>query len=199
MKQLQKKIEKAQPKLQQFAAFLLEWQKKVNLISPNTISEIETRHVLDSAQLFFYLKPTDKILFDMGSGAGFPGLILAILNHELNGPLTEIVLVESDTKKSVFLREAVRVLGVPVTVKNCRLENVTGAADVVTARALAQVEQLLNWGRGFIHPQTTCLFLKGKNVQAELANVTYSLQSVLIPSVTATDGVILKLTEVQYG
>ncbi len=199
MKQLQHKIEKAQPMLRQFTAFLLEWQKKVNLISPNTIPEIETRHVLDSAQLFFYLKETDKVLFDMGSGAGFPGLILAILNHTLNGPLTEIVLIESDTKKSIFLREAARVLGVPVTVKNCRLEDVTGSADVVTARALAQVNQLLTWGRGFIQPYTTCLFLKGKNVQSELADVTVPVQSTLIPSVTATDGFILKLTEVQYG
>lgn len=189
-------LEKSTPKLKEFSDFVLKWQKSVNLISPNTIKNIWTRHVLDSAQLYPYIPQTAHRLVDMGSGGGFPGIVLALINKAQNGPIEHFYLIESDVKKSVFLCEASRVFELPVTVINDRLERVClSNIDVVTARALKDVNELITLGQGFISPQTECLFLKGETVDQELAQNMHACRVEKIKSLTS-NGFILRIGEV---
>ena len=186
----------AEPVLRQFQDFVLKWQKSVNLISPTTTSDIWNRHILDCAQLFENIPSTAKKLVDMGTGGGFPGVVLAIMNKALTGPLTDIYFVESDIKKSIFLKECIREFGLNASVLNERLENVKlDAVDVVTARALKELKVLIRLGQGFINPQTTCLFLKGERVDDEISNNPYPCHLEKIKSKTAENGVILKIGE----
>lgn len=198
MKQFEEFVTNAQNKLEDFCDFLLKWQRTINLIAPSTIPNIWERHVLDSAQLYPLLPVNARKLVDMGSGGGFPALVLAILNQENNGPIQRFCLVESDTKKSIFLTEAARVFSLPVVVVNRRLETVClKHVDVVTARALKPVKELLWFGRGFITPKTTCLFLKGERVQEELRKNPYECSVRIYPSHIYKTGCILKIKKVQ--
>lgn len=191
---------KSTPKLKQFSEFVLKWQKSINLISPYTVPDIWKRHVVDSAQIYPFLSQDARILVDMGSGAGFPGIVLAILNQENKGPIGHFYLIESDIKKCIFLKEAVRIFALPVTVLNERAEKVTlEKVDVVTARALKNVNELLKLGGGFITPDTTCFFLKGEKVDEELAAVTYKMHVEKIQSQTSPEGCLLKLTHIDYN
>lgn len=199
MKQFDEILKKTQPKLQEFVDFVLKWQKTVNLIAPSTVSDIWDRHIVDSAQLILYIPQDAKVLADMGSGGGFPAMVLAIINKAMNGSLEQFYLIESDVKKSIFLREAARVFDVPVQVINERLERVSlKNVDVVTARALKTVEELFVLGQGFISEHTTCLFLKGERVDEELAQNTHKCQVEKIPSCTHKKSYILKIGGVQY-
>ncbi len=199
MKQFEEILKKSQPELQKFADFVLKWQRTVNLISPSTIPDIWERHIVDSAQLVEYIPENAKVLVDMGSGGGFPAMVLAIINKVMQGPVETFYLIESDIKKSVFLREAGRVFDVPVQVINKRLEDVVlENVDVVTARALKTVEELFVLGRGFIAEQTTCLFLKGERVAEELAENKHKCHIEKIPSRTHKKSCILKIGGVQY-
>ena len=170
MKQFEEILKKSQTELQKFADLVLKWQRTVNLIAPSTIPDIWERHIVDSAQLVEYIPENAKVLVDMGSGGGFPAIVLAIINKVVGGSVEQFYLIESDVKKSIFLREAARVFELPVQVLNQRLENVVlENVDVVTARALKTVEELFVLGQGFITNKTTCLFLKGERVDEELA------------------------------
>ena len=199
MKQIDDILLPAKDELDIYIDLLKKWQKALNLVAPSTLSYIWDRHILDSAQLYPLLSKKQKILVDMGSGAGFPALVLAILNKKNNGKLEEIHLIESDNKKCIFLQEVIRKLSLSVTVHNQRLEKVKDlTADVVTARALADLSQLFIWGKSFIKPQTTCLFLKGEHVDQELVNLPVSCQIKKIKSVTNSNSYIIKATEVFY-
>lgn len=199
MKQFEENLKKTQEELQKFANFVLKWQQKVNLIAPSTIPDIWGRHIVDSAQLFQYIPENATVLADMGSGGGFPGMVLAIMNRVLHGPVKQFYLIESDIKKSIFLREAARIFDVPVVVVNKRLENVfIENVDVVTARALKTIEELFVLGRGFISEKTVCLFLKGERVDEELAENTHMCCIEKIPSITHKKASILKIGGVQY-
>lgn len=190
---------KATPKLKQFSEFVLKWQKSINLISPGSVPEIWERHILDSAQVYPYIPTVAKTLVDMGSGAGFPGMVLAIINQENKGPIEHFYLIESDMKKCIFLREATRLFGAPVTVLNERIEKVSlENAGVVTARALKEVNELLRLGHGFITPDTTCLFLKGEKANQEISETRYKMCAEKIKSETNPLGCILKITDVQF-
>ena len=171
MQNLENDIKSAKPLLLKYQQILLEWQKKVNLISNSTVKDIWKRHILDSAQLYFLIPSGAKVLLDVGSGAGFPGMVLAILNKVLKGPLQKVILVESDLKKSLFLREVARQLDVEVQVICQRMENVEIIPDVITARAVASVQELLVLVDKNVSRETFLLFLKGKNVDKELQNV----------------------------
>ena len=163
-----------------------------------TIDDIWMRHIVDSAQLYPYIPETACILVDMGSGAGFPALVLAILNKNNFGPVKEFVLIESDTKKSLFLKEVVRHLSLPVRILNKRIETVSlDKVDVVTARALSSLENLLVLGKGFINPTTVCLFLKGKTAFDEIKKCTIPCQIEKFKSLTNSESYILKITEVK--
>lgn len=167
MKQIENNLQ-SNPLLQDYVTLLLAWQKSVNLISPSTIETVWTRHVLDSAQLFPFIPKTARCLVDMGSGAGFPGVVLACLMKQEQRK-THVVLIESDLKKSLFLKEVIRRLNLNAEVLTQRLETVSmPQVDVVTARALSPLKQLFYLGKGFIQPDTLCLFLKGEHVDREI-------------------------------
>lgn len=150
-----------------YAALIQRWQPAVNLIAKSTLDQMWIRHFLDSAQLFAHLPESTRILIDLGSGGGFPGLVLAILG------VPEVHLFESDTRKAAFLRNAARQLAVPAVVHAQRIEQIQPfPADVVTARALAEVSQLLNHAAPFLRDGGTCLFLKGARVAEELTKAS---------------------------
>lgn len=199
VKQLENQILPAKDLLERYIALVLKWQKAVNLVSNKELSSLWTRHVLDSAQLYFKIQSSAKTLVDLGSGGGFPAVVIAILNKALKGPLTKIVLIESDNKKSIFLQEVSRVLDLNLIVLNKRIEDVEPIiADVITSRALGVVELLLTLSRPFYTKETIFLLLKGQNVDEELANLSYNCQYKKTMSKTSDSGCILTITEVAY-
>ncbi|HTS41800.1 MAG TPA: 16S rRNA (guanine(527)-N(7))-methyltransferase RsmG [Xanthobacteraceae bacterium] len=181
-------------RLDTFVALLLQWQAKINLVAPSTIEDIWTRHIADSLQLIA-LAPTAKIWIDLGSGAGFPGLVVACALADDKDVCVH--LVESNGKKAAFLREAVRVLEVPAVVHARRIEDFvasfTEPVDVVTARALAPLDELLDLAAPLWKTGAKGLFLKGQDVEAELteASKCWTINSTLVPSKTNQHGRIV--------
>lgn len=178
-------------RLTAYETVLRKWQPRINLVGPSTLPDLWRRHFLDSAQLFPLLPEATRVLVDLGSGAGFPGLVLAILG------VPEVHLVESDARKAAFLREAARVAGVTVTVHNKRIETVTGIlADVVTARALAPLADLLEWSFPFLGASGSALFLKGQALDDEvtLAAQRWTLRTERFDSRSDPTGTILRVT-----
>ncbi len=176
-----------------FADLLTRWNRRINLIAPSDLPNLWARHIADSLQLTPLL-PQEVSVIDLGSGAGFPGLIIAICT---NCPVT---LIESDTRKASFLREAARVTAARVTIVNARIEDaVISPAPVITARALAPLPQLLEWAAPLLRPDGTCLFLKGRRAEDELteAAATWHMTIVRTPSRTNSDGVILALSHIR--
>lgn len=174
-------------RLDRYVDLLLQWQKTINLVAPSTIANIWTRHVADSLQLLA-LAPEARVWIDLGSGAGFPGLVIACA---LAGQARAYVhLVESNAKKAAFLREAVRLLDVPAEIHAKRIEDFAktfeARADVVTARALAPLSELLDLAQPFLKTGAKGLFLKGQDVEAELtgASKCWTINSTLAPSKT---------------
>lgn len=145
-----------------YAERLLRWQRIKNLVAPSTLDQLWTRHFADSAQLVA-LAPEARRWVDLGSGAGFPGLVVAILLADTPG--VRVDLVESNNRKCAFLREVARETGAPARVHAGRIEDVLptleGPVDVVTARALASVDQLLDLGRPLLEAGALGLFLAG--------------------------------------
>jgi 16S rRNA (guanine527-N7)-methyltransferase len=181
-------------RLETFAELLLLWNRKLNLVGRGTVDDLWRRHILDSAQLHPLLPPTARNLVDLGSGAGFPGLILAILG----GPTVH--LTESDQRKCAFLREAVRVTGCAATVHAVRIEAAPAiAGDIVTARALAPLGKLLDLAEPFLAPTTRCLFLKGRLAAEELtaARKEWKMDADLLPSRSDPTGIILRLENIR--
>ncbi|MBR9973638.1 16S rRNA (guanine(527)-N(7))-methyltransferase RsmG [Magnetospirillum sp. J10] len=183
-------------KLVLYAALLEKWQKRINLVGSDTIPSLWRRHFLDSAQLFPLLPQNTHRLIDMGSGAGFPGLVLAILGVD------DVHLVESDTRKCAFLREVARVTETKVTIHNDRIEKVPPLkASVVTARALASLSKLLIWAEPHLLPGGHCLFLKGQAAEDELTEAAkeWNIAAQRVPSLSDPSGSILHLQEVRRG
>jgi 16S rRNA (guanine527-N7)-methyltransferase len=171
------------------------WQKAINLIGKNTLGEIWTRHILDSAQLLPLIPKEAKTLVDLGSGGGFPGLVLAALRPNL-----AVTLIESDARKGAFLAEAGRRMGLKNQPKIVisRIEAAPASnADIVTARALAPLGQLLAWAAPHRSDTAICLFHKGKDWQAELneAMKDWDIQSQPFASVTDRDAVLLRVAQ----
>ena len=183
-------------RLELYAGLLEKWQKAVNLVAPSTLPELWQRHMLDSAQLWPLLPPGTRRLVDLGSGAGFPGLVLAILG------VAEVHLVESDQKKAAFLREVARVTGAPATIHNQRIEAVGPlAVEVVTARALAPLPRLLTLAAPFLAAGAIGLFLKGESAAEELteARRQWTMTVTAEPSRTSPQGVILRVESLRHG
>ncbi|MFV0430888.1 MAG: 16S rRNA (guanine(527)-N(7))-methyltransferase RsmG [Alphaproteobacteria bacterium] len=161
--------EKMAEKLVLWHDALLKWQPKINLISPKTINDVWERHFMDSLQLAQYLpKQTKELQFaDFGSGAGFPGLAIALQVDAI------VHLVESDQRKAIFLREVIRLWGDSSRIKviSQRIESLEDASyDYISARALADLNQLLAWACSYLKKDGQCLFLKGKNWKEEILN-----------------------------
>jgi 16S rRNA (guanine527-N7)-methyltransferase len=172
---------------------LVRWQKAINLIGRTTLEDVWIRHVLDSAQLQPLIPTGATTLADLGSGAGFPGLVLASLMPDL-----EVTLIEADARKAAFLGEAGRRMGLvkPARVVVGRIEATPAAqADVVTARALAPLGQLLGWASRHRTDTAICLFHKGKGWQGELTKAMkdWDIRCQPLTSVTDSDAVILRI------
>ncbi|MXV45144.1 16S rRNA (guanine(527)-N(7))-methyltransferase RsmG [Saccharibacter sp. 17.LH.SD] len=180
-----------QEKLEAFSSLLEQWNRRINLVSPRDIPHLWSRHIGDSLQLTSFI-PEKAHIADLGSGGGFPGLILAIAT---GNPVT---LIESDHRKCAFLREASRVCGAQTTVISKRIEDVEiEPADIVTARALAPLKILLGWADPLLKEDGFCLFLKGRKAPDELTearrdwHMTYNS----LPSRTNEDGVLLRISD----
>lgn len=180
-------------RLEAFVAALAGWNARINLIAPGELARVWTRHVADSAQLLPLVPTGARRLADLGSGAGFPGLVLAILSG------IETHLVESDRRKAAFLAEAARLTAAPVQVHAARAEALAPlAADIVTARALAPLPDLLALAAPHLAPGGACLFLKGIRAEAELtaARQRWKMRIERFPSRTDPRATILRLSEV---
>ncbi len=183
-------------RLDQFVALLLQWQARINLVAPSTLPVLWTRHVVDSLQLL-NLAPDAKIWVDLGSGGGFPGLVLACALAERLGAVVH--LVESNAKKAAFLREAARITQAPANVHGERIETFSKTfrdrADAVTARALAPLVDLITLAEPLLKTGAKGLFLKGRDVEAELtaASKYWNIRATLVPSLTDPHGRIVVL------
>ena len=178
-------------RLAAYVALVEKWQKRVNLVSASTLPDIWARHIWDSAQLAPLVPPATSRILDVGSGAGFPGLVLAALCD------AECHLVESDQKKAIFLQTVVRECGIPATIHTARIEELPSLqADIVTARALAPMDRLLDLLADQLVPGTRCLFLKGAQAKQELAALgpRPDLSLELTPSLTNPDAFVVDLT-----
>ncbi len=186
-------------RLEAYAGLLKRWQKTINLVAPNTLDDVWHRHFADSAQLFPLIPENARHLMDLGSGAGFPGLVLAILGAEKRaGPVgsggLRVSLIESDTRKAAFLRDVARQIGIAVDIMSSRIESITNSAnvapaDVFTSRALAPLPRLFELVEPLFAPQAVALFLKGRAVadEVEAARGAWEFDLALKQSVTEAD------------
>jgi len=182
--------------LETYAALLVKWQAKINLVGPATLPDLWRRHFLDSAQLLPLLPAGSGTLADLGSGAGFPGLVLAIMTD------WRVHLVDSDQRKCAFLRQVALDCGVldRVTIHAKRIEQVTGiAADVVTARACAPLDELLGLAAPHLGENGTALFLKGAQAEEELtqAERRWTMRLERRASLSDAAGSILTITDLR--
>ncbi len=180
---------------------LSHWNKKINLVAHSTIHDFWLRHALDSWQVVGLLPKSTKTVLDMGAGAGFPGLALAISLKNI--PNAQITLVESNGKKCNFLRTVIRELGLPAKAVQERVENLNSTKehqyDVITARAFAPLPKLLEYSLPIWSDKTTAIFPKGENWQTELdeARKHYTFDLTTTKSQTNDQAMILQVTNLQ--
>lgn len=186
-------------RLDRYIVLLREWQAKTNLIAPSTLPQLWTRHIADSLQLVG-LAPSAKRWADLGSGGGFPGVVLACAM--VGTPDARVHLVERIAKKAAFLREAIRITASPGVVHLAEIgdnvDRITGPVDCVTARALAPLHQLIGFAEPLMRQGAKALFLKGQDVEAELTEAAkyWNIQPQLHRSRTG-DGWIVELASVE--
>lgn len=192
-------------RLEAYADLLRRWQKRINLVAPSTIPDLWHRHFADSAQLAALIRPLAGArtpdrplrLVDLGTGAGFPGLVLALM---LRGDGVAVTLVDSDVRKCAFLREAARVTGVTVDIATGRIENSAIQStlqrfDVITARALAPLDRLLGLAAVYIAADGCAFFLKGRDSRREVAEAArhWQFEFELLPSLTDAEARIVAI------
>lgn len=185
-------------RLEKYVALLTKWQKAKNLVAESTLADSWRRHFLDSAQMFPLIQKhvsADAISFlDIGSGAGFPGLVLSIMG------LGHAHMVESNGRKCVFMNQVVRDTGATATVHNARIESLEAfPVDIVVSRACAKTTQLLEWSERFITDATELWLLKGEGAEEELtqARASWNMQIERFPSQSSSSGVILRLSRIK--
>lgn len=181
-------------RLEAYLALLTQWQNTINLVGRSTLKDPWRRHVLDCAQLYRHVPPAARQLADLGSGAGLPGLVMAIMGHP------EVHLVEADRRKAQFLREAARHLGlVGVRVHPQRIETLDLQVDVLTARALAPLVDLLPLAAPRLVSGGRLLLLKGRTAEAEVAAAAanWTMRVAVEPSLADPLGRVLLLDEVR--
>ncbi|HUC10793.1 MAG TPA: 16S rRNA (guanine(527)-N(7))-methyltransferase RsmG [Stellaceae bacterium] len=180
-------------RLEAYADLLTRWSARINLVGRDTLADLWRRHMLDSAQLQPLVPDHAQGLIDLGSGAGFPGMVLAILG------VPGVELVEADARKAAFLREAARITEANATIRPCRIAAVAPhIVDVVTARALAPLDRLLDEARPFLGRSTICLFPKGERAAEELtlARKRWTMTVSMHGSIADPRGVVLRLHEI---
>jgi 16S rRNA (guanine527-N7)-methyltransferase len=187
-------------RLDRYVDLLLEWQAKTNLVAPSTLPNLWTRHIADSLQLLT-LAPSAKIWVDLGSGGGFPGVVLACALAETSGAIVH--LVERNAKKAAFLREALRISTSPGIVHLAEIgdsvDRIAGPIDCVTARAVAPLHQLIRFAEPLVKRGAKALFLKGQDVEAELTEATkyWNIKPQLHSSRTGGQGWIVELDHIE--
>lgn len=183
-------------RLQVYADLLVKWQKAVNLIGQGTLNDIWRRHFLDSAQLLPLAPAGARVWVDLGSGAGFPGLVLAVLGAP------DVHLIESDGRKCAFMQEVARITQTQAQIHRCRIETAPRLrADVCVARALAPLTTLLDLAEQFSDQDTVCLFPKGQDVEVELTEAakSWTIQVERLPSRSDPSGTILRVKGFHRG
>ena len=186
-------------RLDRFVELLLQWQAKTNLVAPSTLPHLWTRHIADSLQLLT-LAPSAKVWVDLGSGGGFPGVVLACALADTSGAVVH--LVERNARKAAFLREALRVAGARGVVHGKRIEDIVdslaGSIDCVTARALAPLHELVGFAEPLVRRGAKAFFLKGQDVGAELTEATkyWNIEPILHSSLTGGQGWIVELDSI---
>ncbi|MFG6510131.1 MULTISPECIES: 16S rRNA (guanine(527)-N(7))-methyltransferase RsmG [unclassified Sulfitobacter] len=183
-------------KLKAFAELVRKWNPKINLVSKDSLNDLWSRHILDSVQIF-ELVPGPGKWVDLGSGGGFPGIVISIINQEERN--FDVVMVESDQRKSAFLRTAIRELDLAAKVKTERIEELECLeADVLSARALADLTKLLGFAELHLKRGGIALFPKGQSWQREDLEArqdwNYDLETVT--SKTNSDAAILKIKDI---
>jgi len=187
-------------RLDRYLDLLRQWQAKTNLVAPSTLPHLWTRHVADSLQLLS-LAPTAKTWVDLGSGGGFPGIVLACALAE--SPRAKVHLVERNSKKAAFLREALRIASAPGIVHATGIEDIVdsieGPIDCVTARALAPLHQLIGFAEPLVRKGAKALFLKGQDVESELTEATkyWNIKPNLHASLTGGQGWVVELDQIE--
>tara|TARA_Y100000588_G_scaffold262816_1_gene277501 strand:- start:758 stop:1363 length:606 start_codon:yes stop_codon:yes gene_type:complete len=183
-------------KLEAFGELVRKWNPRINLVSKSSLEDLWTRHILDSVQVF-NLAEGSGVWVDLGSGGGFPGIVVSILNQEERH--FDVTLVESDQRKCAFLRTAIRELTLEASVKNERIEEVKSLnADVLSARALADLTKLLGFAELHLKPEGTALFPKGQSWQreGEEARLSWMYGLEPVPSQTNPEAAILKIKDI---
>src|ERR1700730_14927967 len=187
-------------RLDRYVDLLREWQAKTNLVAPSTLPSLWTRHISDSLQLLA-LAPSAKIWADLGSGGGFPGVVLACALAETPGAMVH--LVERNSKKAAFLREALRVTASPGTVHlgeiGDTVDRITSPVECFTARALAPLNQLIGFAEPLVRKGAKALFLKGQDVEAELTEATkyWNITLAVLSIRTGGGGWIVELDQIE--
>jgi 16S rRNA (guanine527-N7)-methyltransferase len=185
-------------KLEHYAALLKKWNPRINLVAKSTLDDLWTRHIVDSAQLNQMAPHPVRHWVDLGSGGGFPGLVIAIMALETGSP-TNVTLVESDARKSAFLRTVIRETGAKASVITDRVEEIAPLfADVISARALADLPTLLGFVERHLAPSGVALFLKGQAWEKELsaAQEAWKFDHQVAKSITEEGPVILRISGV---
>ena len=186
-------------KLQTYLSLLKDWQEKFNLVSNSSLDDAWNRHFLDSAQLFKYVPETAKTLVDMGTGAGFPGMVLAIIANEKT-PYLNVVLVESILKKTMYLKEVAEKTQTKVEIVNGRIEEIKNKKfEVITSRAMTSLDKLLSYAMPFFKKETICIFPKGKKYAEELseAHKKWQFKCRIEPSEISDEGKILIISNLK--
>lgn len=188
-------------KLHQLVLLVEKWTPHINLVSANSLGDIWTRHVCDSLQLFKFMPAGTSHWVDLGSGGGFPGLVVSIVAQEVS-PQMRMTFVESDHRKATFLRTAVRELGLSVNVRSTRIES-TGSlqADVLSARALGPLIDLLGYAEQHLAPSGYAIFMKGRSVNQEIeaARSKWRFEFTTHASMTDDHAQILRIERISHA
>lgn len=187
--------------LDAYAALLVKWQASINLVGPKTMDDLWSRHFFDSLQLVDLIPSSAKSIVDLGSGAGFPGLVVALALSARKQDAT-VTLVESNGKKAAFLRVVAQALKLPAKVVNGRIEAEVlrlPAVDFITARALASLDQLFRWTAPLLKSGAVGLFHKGRDLDKELeeAAISWDIAYEKLPSVVADGSWIVRVAELR--
>ena len=183
-----------------YIELIKKWQKNINLVSKNSVNDLWNRHVLDSAQLYSLLPAPKKglYIYDLGSGAGFPGMVLAIMGRK------DIILCESNKRKCEFLKEVSRITNTNISIVNIRAQKLDGrSALAITSRALASLDALLEISMPILREKGVCVFPKGRTWKEELtvAEKKFIINYNTVQSITSSDSKKIIITKVRkkYG
>ena len=184
--------------LERYRSYLAEWNEKMNLVGPATLDVFWSRHAWDSAQIL-PLAPDALTWADLGTGAGLPGIVLAIMGKDRPG--FHVHLVDSLTKRCRFLTEVVDGLKLPATVHNSRAEDLSLTVDIVTARACAPLTRLMGYAQPYLKRGATALFLKGQDVASELEDAAsnWDFDADVLPSLSDSRGKIVRVRRLGRG